>query len=269
MSDIKAIIFDLDDTLLWDEKSVEEAFRATCQVASKQHVIDPEELEQAVRKEAKQLYATYESFPFTKNIGINPFEGLWARFNDTDHEGFKQLKSIVKEYRKNSWTLGLKALGIEDAALGEKLGELFAYERRNRPIVYEETFEALEQLKGKYTLMMLTNGSPELQQEKLDAVPQLAPYFDHILVSGAFGQGKPTKALFEHALELLKVQAHQAIMVGDKLTTDILGASRTGIPSVWINRQQRERSEEIIPDYEITNLLEVEEIANSLKKVEQ
>ena len=54
---IKAIFFDLDDTLLWDEKSVEEAFRATCKRAEEKYGVDPK-IEEAVRHAAKTLYAS-------------------------------------------------------------------------------------------------------------------------------------------------------------------------------------------------------------------
>lgn len=46
---ITAVLFDLDDTLLWDDRSVEEAFRAACEAAGNN--VDPHELEAAVRKE--------------------------------------------------------------------------------------------------------------------------------------------------------------------------------------------------------------------------
>ncbi len=72
---IKGVIFDLDDTLLWDKKSVQEAFRETCKEAQKEKGIDPLLLEKKVREEASTLYSSYETFPFTKMIGINPFEG--------------------------------------------------------------------------------------------------------------------------------------------------------------------------------------------------
>lgn len=77
---IKAVFFDLDDTLLWDQKSVKEAFVATCTYASGKYNLKPEELEEAVRKEARELYASYETYEFTQMIGINPFEGLWGDF---------------------------------------------------------------------------------------------------------------------------------------------------------------------------------------------
>lgn len=261
---IQAVLFDLDDTLLWDDRSVKEAFRATCEEAAKHYDIDPAALEEAVRKEARALYESYETFTFTKMIGINPFEGLWANFTEGENDNFRKLEKLAPGYRTQSWTLGLKALGIDDAELGYKLGEMFPAERRNRPIVYEETFEVLKQLKGKYKLLLLTNGSPDLQQEKLAGVPDLAPYFDHIVISGSFGEGKPAVSIFRHAMELLGITAQQGVMIGDKLTTDILGSNRVGMANMWINRHELSRTDEIVPSYEITNLRQIQGIIDSI-----
>ncbi|NTZ16935.1 HAD family hydrolase [Paenibacillus sp. JMULE4] len=261
---IKAVLFDLDDTLLWDDRSVKEAFQATCAEAAKHYQVDPDQLEEAVRREARALYESYETFPFTKMIGINPFEGLWAHFTQGKQEEFRKLQALAPQYRTESWTRGLKAVGIEDKELGYKLGELFPVERRNRPIVYEETFEVLDQLKGQYQLLLLTNGSPDLQQEKLAGVPELAPYFDHIVISGDFGQGKPAAAIFEHAMGLLGIQADEGVMIGDKLTTDILGSNTVGMRNMWINRHGLKRTDDIVPSHEIKSLREIQSVIDSL-----
>lgn len=259
---IKAIIFDLDDTLLWDQKSIKEAFVATCNVAKQKYDVDPEALEEAVRNEARELYSSYETYPFTQMIGINPFEGLWGEFLDED-DNFKKLKDIVPLYRKEAWTRGLKKLGIDDPEFGYELAERFPAERRKKPFLYDETFDVLNELKGKYQLLLLTNGSPHLQNTKLEITPELVPYFDHIVISGAFGRGKPDPSIFEHALTLLSLQKDEVIMVGDNLMTDILGASRTGIHSVWVNRHNKERNE-VIPDFEIKHLEELYAIIETL-----
>jgi putative hydrolase of the HAD superfamily len=259
----QAVLFDLDDTLLWDDRSVKEAFEATCQAGAEAAGVDPDELEEAVRKEARALYESYETFPFTKMIGINPFEGLWAHFAAGEQEEFRKLQNLAPSYRKAAWTQGLKALGVDDKELGAKLAEQFPAERRKRPIVYDETFAVLDQLKGKYKLLLLTNGSPDLQKEKLDGVPALIPYFDHIIISGEFGEGKPAASIFNHALERLGIEPEHGIMVGDKLTTDILGANTIGMTSVWINRHGMTRTDEIVPTYEIQNL---EELLQLLEK---
>ncbi|MCY9091821.1 HAD family hydrolase [Bacillus mojavensis] len=251
---MKAVFFDLDDTLLWDEKSVRTTFAETCLQAEKKYGLDPQEFEEAVREAARELYMSYETYPYTVMIGINPFEGLWSNFSEPISEGFQKLNKIVPEYRRNAWTNGLKALGVDDPAYGEYLGEFFAAERRKRPFVYDETFDVLDQLKGKYELLLLTNGDPSLQKEKLAGVPELAPYFNEIVISGAFGKGKPDASIFEHCLQLMNIQKEDAVMVGDNLNTDILGASRAGIKTVWINRTDKKNETEVTPDYIISSL---------------
>lgn len=261
---IKGIFFDLDDTLLWDKKSVQTAFEATCRFAADKYAIDPAELEKAVRQEAAALYASYETYDFTKMIGINPFEGLWGEFNDAG-EQFQKMKQLAPEYRKESWTNGLKRLGIEDEQLGNQLAELFPEERKKHPFIYEETFEVLEQVKDKYQLVLLTNGSPGLQNIKLEITPEIAPYFDHIVISGDFGKGKPDPAIFQYALKKSSLNPNEVLMVGDNLLTDILGASRTGIRSVWINREDKQPIENINPTYQISRL---DQLLSLLEEVE-
>lgn len=261
---IKAVCFDLDDTLLWDDRSVEEAFQATCMAANERCGVDPKQLEFAVKEAARELYASYETFPFTQNIGINPFEALWGRFKAGDDLNFRKLEQLAPNYRREAWTRGLKALGFEDALLGEQCGEQFASERRSRHYVYEETFQVLDTLKGNYKLLLLTNGSPDLQQEKLAGVPKLTTYFDHIMISGEHGEGKPAPSIFRKALEKLGITADEGLMVGDKLTTDIKGANGVGLRSVWINRKQLEPNAEIVPTYEIKSLTELRSIIDSI-----
>ena len=259
---IKTVIFDLDDTLLWDEKSVKDAFVKTCEHAKTKYDIDPEQLEEKVRENARKLYATYPTYEFTQMIGINPFEGLWGEFPD---EGgmFPELRKIVPSYRKDAWTNGLRALGIEDETFGEELGEFFPAARKTTAALYDDTLELLEALKGKYQLVLLTNGSPALQNLKLELTPELAPYFEHIVISGDFGRGKPDVSIFEHVLELTGKDPQEAIMVGDNLNTDILGANRCGITSVWINRRGVV-PEDVKPDYEINKLMDLLPILEEL-----
>ncbi|WP_379126892.1 HAD family hydrolase [Paenibacillus sp. sgz500958] len=259
---IKAVLFDLDDTLLWDDRSIEEAFEFTCKSAGES--IDPQELEAAVRKEARGLYESYETFPFTQMIGINPFEALWGNFTAGEQEEFRQMEQLAPVYRKESWRLGLASLGVHDEELAETLAARFAAERRSRPYMYEETLQILEQLHGNVKLLLLTNGCPALQQEKLDGVPELTPFFDHIVISGTFGRGKPDKSIFQHALSRLEAAPEECIMVGDKLTTDILGGLSAGLTTVWINRNGKLPNAEIQPDYEITHLDELLPLVESL-----
>ena len=111
---------------------------------------------------------------------------------------------------------------------------------------------------------MLTNGSPDLQNTKLSITPELVPYFDQIVISGDFGKGKPDPTIFEHALARMSLNKDEVLMVGDNLMTDILGANRVGIKSVWINRHDKERNE-VVPTFEIKHLEELFAIIEALQ----
>ncbi len=180
--------------------------KSTCKIAEERYGVEAEKLEDAVREHASKLYASYETYPFTQMIGINPFEGLWGNFRD-DHDEFRKMKDIVPTYRKDAWTLGLQSLGINDTDFGFELAERFperakeiTVERKKLPFVYEDTFAVLDRLKEDYRLLLLTNGSPDLQQTKLTITPELTPYFEQIVISGGFGKGKPDPTIFEHML---------------------------------------------------------------------
>ncbi|WP_203364453.1 HAD-IA family hydrolase [Bacillus sp. REN10] len=252
----KAVFFDLDDTLLNDRKSIQTAFDITCQELAEQYGIDAITIEEHVRAAAREQYETYSFFPITVQIGINPFEGLWGNFGDVHHHQFRQMGEQISDYQLKSWENGLKKLGIETAAAWAK--ERFREVRRQSPFVYEETFQVLDTLKDKgYRLLLLTNGAPSLQLEKLTMTPELVPYFEHIVISGNVGFGKPDPVIFEHALRLMDLSPQDVVMVGDNLSTDILGATRMKMDSVWIDHKDGKHVEEAKPTYTVNKLQEL------------
>ena len=239
------------------------AFEKTCEYAATKYEVECEKLEEAVRAAARELYQAYETYDYTVMIGINPFEGLWGTFDDPT-DSFQTMKGLVPDYRANAWTNGLKALGIDDVEFGKELGERFVEERKKAPFLYEDTFAVLDELKGKYQLVLLTNGAPSLQNLKLEITPEIAPYFDHIIISGDFGKGKPDASIFEYVMEKAGVTAEDGIMVGDNLMTDILGSSRVGMRNVWINRENKPQNPDVTPTYEVTSLTELLELVKGL-----
>ncbi|WP_080873126.1 HAD family hydrolase [Oceanobacillus timonensis] len=256
----KMVFFDLDDTLLWDKKSVQHAFDFTCQLAEKEAGIDPKKLEENVRQRARKLYASYPTYPFTQKIGINPFEGLWATFENDPGEGFAKLREIAPEYQKTTWQEGLKDTGMDDPELAKQLAQAFRDYRIKSPFLFADAIAVLAELKKNYRLALITNGSPSLQQLKLQISPELAPYFEEIFISGDIGTGKPDPEIFHYCLQKLEIHPEDAVMVGDNLHTDIIGANRTGIDSVWLNRFETEKDPAIEPRYEIKSLEELKDI---------
>ena len=89
----------------------------------------------------------------------------------------------------------------------------------------------------------------------------LIKYFDPIVISSEFGQSKPSKAIFEHALQLANVSAKDAIYVGDNYYDDVLGANLVGLETVLLNPYGRLGIEEI--DYELV-IESIEKLPNLL-----
>jgi len=259
---LKAVIFDLDDTLLWDAKSVDEALKITCEYAGAQCSLDPRALETYIVEKAPSIYASFATIDHAKSIGIGVFEALWGDFQG-EGEQEANMRQMAPEYRLKTWNNGLRALDVEDESLAQTLADMFKEERKKHIYLYEETLAVLDALKGSYQLVLLTNGSPDLQRTKLSLSPELKPYFDNIIISGDFGSGKPDPKIFEYALEQQSLTKEDAIMIGDNLLTDILGASKLGMRSVWINHDDKE-AEAAQPTYEIKRLKEVLPIIREL-----
>ena len=50
------------------------------------------------------------------------------------------------------------------------------------------------------------------------------------------GKFKPSRAMYRMALEEFNTRPEEAIMIGDQLFTDILGANRSGIDAIWVKQ---------------------------------
>lgn len=256
---MSTIIFDLDNTLIWDEKSTDEALDATCEAAEQALGSPLELLKHSVIQSAHSLFSELECYAYLANIEVTAMEALWARFDDGAAPELQQMRELAPIFRKSVWAKGLKEIGIHNEELAAQLAEMFPAERRKRPYVYEETFEVLAALSAKYPLMLLTNGTPDLQKEKFYGVSGLSDYFPHIVISGEVGCGKPSPRIFEHCMSLAGLKPEQCLMVGDNLFTDILGASRTGIASAWLNRSRQLLPEGAArPTFEIQSLRDIE-----------
>lgn len=84
------------------------------------------------------------------------------------------------------------------------------------------------------------------------------------MISGEFGEGKPAEGIFHHAMKSLNISAEEGVMIGDKLTTDILGSNKVGMRNMWINRHGLTRGDEIAPAFEITSLRDIQGVIDSL-----
>ena len=77
-----------------------------------------------------------------------------------------------------------------------------------------------------------------MQRAKL-ALLEVDRRVDFVLVSEEFGVAKPDPEIFREALRLAGVKQEEAIFVGDSVEFDMAGARAAGIPTVWVNRDER------------------------------
>jgi HAD superfamily hydrolase (TIGR01549 family) len=94
------------------------------------------------------------------------------------------------------------------------------------------TLVSLQQ-KG-YRLAMISNAGDDADVQTLVDNARIRSYFDMILTSAKAGIRKPNPRIFMEVLDRLGVRPERAVMVGDKLSADILGAQNAGIYSIWI-----------------------------------
>jgi putative hydrolase of the HAD superfamily len=235
----RAVLFDLDDTLVVEERAAVAAFAATAHAAAECRAVDVAALATRARARARELWRAAPSYPFCQRIGISSWEGLWCRF-EGDADDLCALRAWAPDFRREAWRRALADQRIDDEALAAQLGERFGAERRARCETFGDAAPALAALRGDYALALVTNGASCLQREKLDA-SGLADHFDAIVVSGDLGRGKPDAAIFAHALRAVGAEPGEAVMVGDNLTNDVDGALAAGLRAVWLNRDGKER----------------------------
>jgi 5'-nucleotidase len=159
----------------------------------------------------------------------------------------------VQCQRFDRWAARLNCSSHElNAAFLEAMAEICT------PI--EGALSLLDALKGTSRLGIITNGFTQLQQIRLERTG-LKHYFDLLVISEQVGMAKPNKAIFDHALSLMgNPLGEQVLMVGDNPETDILGGLNAGFDTCWFNRDNKVAPEGIIPHYEVSTLLELEQL---------
>jgi len=260
---IRALLFDLDDTLAVDEAVSHETFAHTAAVASSRFGVEPAAFARDAMAIARKLWGEGECRPFCRSIGISAFECLWGEFTGEAPE-LKALRNWSQNYRKEVFSQAISAQREDfPVEAGEVLAGEFAATRRARQRLLTGARDLMMTLAATHSLALLTNGAPDLQREKI-AASGLEPFFKAIAVSGEHGIGKPEPEIFHRLLSELGVSADEAVMVGNSLERDITGARNAGIRSIWIRVPGSEEHAEVTPDHTITALSEIPAILEQL-----
>lgn len=222
---IKALTFDLDDTL-YDNRPVIE------------------------RTEVEVVNFMRQQFPQVAALDREGFSKIRYQLLQQEPDIYHD----VSEWRRRSFeaTLILHGYSTSDACEGAaQTMEHFSY-WRSRIDVPESTHKTLSLLATRYPLVAVTNGNAN------PAVFGLGDYFQLVLRAGPDGRAKPYGDMYLNTARQLKMAPQELLHVGDDLITDVAGAIRHGLQACWINDRNRNLMHEptgcLLPHIEISRL---------------
>lgn len=216
------ILFDVDDTLFsWD------AFQGI------KHTLAPHGLDFT-----EQDFQEYQI--------IN--KALWTEYQNGN---IGVLEIQQQRFLKYANQLNISAVDIDNA---------FSHSMASLCQPLEGATTLLNLLKGKVKLGIITNGFKDLLEVRLER-HGWSDHFDIKVISEILGFAKPQKGIFDHAFSLMGNPARDKIlMIGDNFDSDILGGINAGIDTCWLNPHNKIATENLIPNYQVTSLLELEDL---------
>ncbi|OMF69697.1 HAD family hydrolase [Paenibacillus glucanolyticus] len=225
----KAIIFDLDNTLL-----------------------DYNQSEQTCMQQALEHYRLHEDLTwdeFWSVFGPINFK-YWMNRTRNNHD--------IRQVLEHSFTdtfLGLKRDFNQFREISETYWGFFCGSDHKEP----NADLILEHLHGKFALGVISNGIGEAQRQRL-TTGGLFHYFDSFIISDEVKCWKPDPLIFEMALRELALSPSEVLYIGDSLTDDYEGAARAGIDFCYYNRRGKVFHDHHRPSYIISDLLQIKDL---------
>lgn len=210
-SSVRAVYFDLDDTLCAYWQAAADGLRATFeQIRTTEQTVDDMigHWARAFRKFSKSI----------KGSG-------W-------YEGY--LKS-GEATRIEQMRLTLLEAGIDDREMAKRLSDTYLIERDRALALFPESLDVLNAVGSKFPMGLITNGPADIQNQEIDTLG-IRMKFKWILIEGEMGEGKPLLSVFRRAERLAGLEPHEILFVGNSLNHDMRPAMEAGWKTAWIRR---------------------------------
>lgn len=228
---ITTVLFDLDDTIL-----------------------DFHKAEQGALKKALQ------------SIGVEPTEEILKRYSVINLSQWKLLelgKLTQEQVKVKRYRIFFEELGIN--ASPEKTAKCYEENLAFQHELVDGAMELLQKLHQKYRLYAASNGTYEVQRQRIQE-SGIKPYFQDFFISKQIGFHKPDVKFFEYCFSHIKdFKKEETVMIGDSLTSDILGGKNAGLTTIWYQKDKKITDNgEIHPDYRIYSLGELPELLEKM-----
>ncbi len=227
---LKAILIDIDDTLLSFQGFVKESMK--------------------------------EGFP---KFGLGEYEdemySVFTRINKDLWHRLEEGTLSFEELKKVRWNMIFEVLGFQaDGIAFEAYFRDFLFDNA---ILEDGALELMEYLKGKYILCAASNGPYDQQVNRLKK-GGLLPYFSHLFISEEIGHAKPSGEFFKACLYRLNkfdtVLPEEMMILGDSVSSDMVGGINFGIKTLYYNPKDAVLPPEIKPDFTVRSLREIQSI---------
>ncbi len=209
----RAILFDLDDTLLIAFGPAESQWRRVVADHAEHFApLAPAVVIEAIQDASRELWADPAQHKYWRHrIGAARRRIVADAFDELAAAGHRMPVRTVGD------------------RLADRYNALHEAELRMFPGAHE-TVDRLRELGVR--LALITNGAAEPQRAKVVRFA-LEHRFDHIQIEGEHGFGKPEERAYTHAMAALGVGPHETWMVGDNLEWEIAAPQRLGIHAIW------------------------------------
>ncbi len=198
-------------------------------------------------------------------FGVSVTESLINRYREINDSCWKALElgTLSREeliYRRFELFSDEFSLSLVPSETHTK----YAKELGRRCIFIDGAEELLSELSKRYELYAVTNGIASVQRARIEKA-RLHRFFKNFFISEEVGFAKPDKRFFDAAFARVEgFIPEQSVIIGDSLSSDILGAENARIESIYYNPEKKENKTGIVPDFEITKLEEIKEILSQL-----
>ncbi|MFT6250096.1 MAG: putative hydrolase of the HAD superfamily [Cognaticolwellia sp.] len=242
LTEIKAISFDLDDTLYSNKPVMQIIGEKMIGYFSHMPI-----LQQCMSDQHKLLDAQF-----------------WSPFRHQALLKRPDLVHDVVQVRLVSYQLGFISLGFTDVIAQQQAQAALDYfiELRSDFTVPEQSKKILANLSEKYPLIAISNGNVDTK------ALGLSQYFQHIYhagwqVDGRLLKQKPESDMFTVACQQLAIKPSQLLHVGDCGRADIQGALRAGCQAAWLSCYDIGQPIKVLPHIELNKLVQLEQLLPS------
>ncbi len=229
-----AVLCDLDGTILDDYASMESSWRRVCKEA-------------AERVEGVDADSLFGAIARTR-------EWYWS-----DAERHRRGRLDLRKASQLVLHKSLVSLGFDLPDLARELAGAYRGLREQGLQIFPGAVDALERMRlAGIRLGLITNGAASVQRAKLERF-DLTRLFDHVLIEGEFGVGKPDRQFYVASMEALDARPSEAWCVGDNLEWEVAAPQRLGIYSIWVDPRGTglPRDNDAVPDRIIRSLSEL------------